>query len=330
MTELQPWISTGFVEIVSSPWWKSHPWLFRNPHKKFTDMMFVKYLSETMCKQRGIELGMDVFASIDIDEYVIPRVANITLMDDFADWFLKTKRGVMPIDKFNYNSVPHILEPINLLTIEAFQTRNFIPRKMNYYTQVAAKVALRLRQPENSEFNNDTQLYVVQCCDFHGCGGTLNFKFCRPLHEKGERWKLEGKHLGWEEPPRMNHYSRTLEKFLSKQKHYETASNGKSYDIMNFFQRSFGYFYDPIAVPWGCAVREKLRNRTGEQDYVRPGDSWFRNPEFGRAIEDPNKRGRNGASYGKVLGWEDMSPFPEGKTYQRAHKAYKEPPRHLR
>lgn len=125
-------------------------------------------------------------------------------------------------------------------------------------------------------------------------------------------------------------YSRSLEKFLSKQQHYETASHGKQYDIGNFFERSFGYAYDPIAVTWGCAVREMLRNRTGEQDYIRPGDSWYRNPEFGRTVENPSKRGRYGSAYGKVLSWEDMNPFPEGETYQRAHKAYKEPTRRLR
>jgi hypothetical protein len=125
-------------------------------------------------------------------------------------------------------------------------------------------------------------------------------------------------------------YSRSLEKFLQKQQHYETASHGKQYDIANFFERSFGYFYDPVAVTWGCAVREVLRARTGVKDYVRPGDSWYRNPEFGRSVEDPYKRGRHGSGYGKALGWEDMNPFPEGETYQRAHQAYSEPKRRLR
>ena len=107
-----------------------------------------------------------------------------------------------------------------------------------------------------------------------------------------------------------------------KQKHYETSSDGKSYGIKNFFDRSFGYLFDNSAVPWGCMVREKLYNRTGERDYVRPGDSWFRNPEFGRAIEDADKRGRNGGAYGVQLSWQDMNPFPAGETYQRAHKPY--------
>lgn len=98
-------------------------------------------------------------------------------------------------------------------------------------------------------------------------------------------------------------YSRSLEKFLVKQQTYETASTGReTYDVSNFFERSFGYTYDDRAVVWGCLVRAQLANRTGERDYVRPGDFWYRNPEFGKAVEDSAKRGRFGAGYGKVLG----------------------------
>lgn len=101
----------------------------------------------------------------------------------------------------------------------------------------------------------------------------------------------------------ISDYSRSLEKFLLKQQTYETASSGReTYDVYNFFDRSFGYLYDDRAVVWGCLVRAQLANRTGERDYVRPGDFWYRNPEFGRAVEDSAKRGRFGAGYGKVLG----------------------------
>lgn len=185
LSELDPWVKAGFVEIVRSPWWTAHKWLFKNPTRKFLDMMHVKYLSEVMCKQRGVELGMDVFASIDIDEYVIPRMDNITLMDDFAALFTATKRGIVALEKFNYNSIPHLLEPLNLLTIEAYSTRMLHPLRMNYYSSVAPKVAMRLRQPENPEFSNDTQKYVINCCDFHGCKGTNNYKLCHPLNQQG-------------------------------------------------------------------------------------------------------------------------------------------------
>jgi hypothetical protein len=63
----------------------------------------------------------------------------------------------------------------------------------------------------------------------------------------------------------------------------------------------------------------------GEADYVRPGDHWYRNPEFGKVVSDPRKRGRNGAGYGKYLGQLEMNPYPPGETYQRAHKPYVAP-----
>jgi hypothetical protein len=63
----------------------------------------------------------------------------------------------------------------------------------------------------------------------------------------------------------------------------------------------------------------------GEADYVRPGDHWYRNPEFGKVVSDPRKRGRNGAGYGKYLGPLEMNPYPPGETYQRAHKPYVAP-----
>ena len=58
-----------------------------------------------------------------------------------------------------------------------------------------------------------------------------------------------------------------------------------------------------------------------------PGD-WYRNPEFGRAVEDPKKRGRRG-SKGQTVGEKHMSPYPFGEIYQRSHKVLKrlkEPP----
>lgn len=33
---------------------------------------------------------------------------------------------------------------------------------------------------------------------------------------------------------------------------------------------------------------------TGQQVYLRPGDIWYRNPEFGKHVSDPDKRGRYG------------------------------------
>lgn len=48
------------------------------------------------------------------------------------------------------------------------------------------------------------------------------------------------------------------------------------------------------ALKYSCQLREHLKNRTGESPYLRPGRQWYRNVEFGRPIEDPDKRGRYG------------------------------------
>lgn len=112
---------------------------------------------------------------------------------------------------------------------------------------------------------------------------------------------------------------------MMKQHSWETAGSGRDYDLFNFIDRTLGSQYDDSAVVWGCQLRELLRNRTGEANYLRPGD-WYRNPEFGRVVHDPRKRGRNGAGFGKYLGPHEMNPYPPGETYQRSHKPYKTEP----
>lgn len=70
----------------------------------------------------------------------------------------------------------------------------------------------------------------------------------------------------------------------------------KNYDVSKFFHRSAGWFHDPTAVRYGCQLREQLKTMTGNATYLRPGDCWYRNPEFGKPINDPDKRGRYGES----------------------------------
>jgi hypothetical protein len=137
MAEIEPWLKSGFAEIVPDGWANAEaPWLFKNPKKKFYDMMHVKYKSEVLCKEKAIALGYDIFLSVDTDEYVIPNNPNVTLMDDLKEWFETTTRGVMIMNKFQYNAAPHFMEPINLLTIEAYTTRTRAPGQMSYYLNV--------------------------------------------------------------------------------------------------------------------------------------------------------------------------------------------------
>lgn len=55
---------------------------------------------------------------------------------------------------------------------------------------------------------------------------------------------------------------------------------------------------------------------------MRPGDHWYRNPEFGRVVTDPRKRGRHGSGFGRYLGPLEMNPYPPGETYQRGHRPF--------
>lgn len=159
-----------------------------------------------------------------------------------------------------------------------------------------------------------------------------------------EKWKIEGKHKPWFQHGMHIHrkdkisfiayillfwlffpigldYARSLEKYSMKQQSWQTAGSNRDYDMFNFLDRTPGFIYDDSALSWTCQLRDLLRERTGEEHYVRPGD-WYRNPEFGRTVEEPLKRGRFGAGYGKVLNPHEMNPYPPGETYQAAHRSY--------
>jgi hypothetical protein len=321
LDELQPWIDTGFVTIKRE-WYVNHT-SYLTSGSKFKKVMAIKMIAEIDCKQAAVDAGIEIFVSVDLDEYLIPSSSKITVMDDLADWFEKTTRGYALLDKFNFPAAPHILEPINLLTIEAYQSHYSGAGKMNYYTTVMPKVALRLFNEK--EYNHDTQVMLINCCDFHGCRNSRFYKNCSNLIHS-EQWKLTGKHRPWRPSPKINHYGRTLEKYALKMQTWETASDGGGYDINNYLHRTLGNQFDDSAVIWGCQLRELLRKRTKQDHYIRPGDFWYRNPEFGKTVSDSAKRGRNGGAFGKQLYPNEFNPYPIGGTYQNGHKTYTPPP----
>jgi hypothetical protein len=192
LSELDPWIKSGFVTIERE-WWVHEHGLFRNKKNKFNDMMRVKMLSELMCKRRAVEWGYEVFVSLDLDEYLMPTRNDVTVMDELADLFNKTTRGVVVLPKLQFPPVPHFLEPVNLLTIEAYQSRMNEPGKMNYYTSIAGKVALRLQG--GPEYSNATTEYVVHCCDFHGCRNFRYYSGCMALFRAGGKDPLRSSHV---------------------------------------------------------------------------------------------------------------------------------------
>ena len=325
--ELDPWMKDGFVEIRRN-WWVNDSKLIAQAksksRNKFNEMMRVKMLAEVDCKQTAVAMGMEVFVSVDMDEYVFPTRNDITAMDDFVEWFNSTTRGYVLMDKFNFPSTPHLLEPVHLLTMEAYQTRHPYANKMNYYSTVFNKAALRLQF--GPEYNSDTVQMMVHCCDFHGCG---NFRFNNtcPKLIASETGKIAGKHRSWKQPPHLHHYARSLEKYVLKAKTWETASGHDStgYNIYNYFDRATGFEFDDSAIKWSCQLRSLLYNRTGAAHYVRPGDFWYRNPEYGKIVSDPKKRARYGRGEGAKVSPGEMNPYPPGITYQGGHKTYQPP-----
>lgn len=178
--------------------------------------------------------------------------------------------------------------------------------KMNYYTSVAAKCGYQLTSPD---YQNETSAYIAKCCHFHGCQ-ELDFStdndVCKRKHAELS-YIIAGKGKKWLETLVINHYSRSLEKYALKQKTWKTSTGehkkgqtseqaASSYDIPKFLARSVGSHFDDSALRYSCQLREVLANITGEDVYLRPGSFWYKNPEFGKTITDPDKRGR----YGRV------------------------------
>ena len=181
---------------------------------------------------------------------------------------------------------------------------------------------------------------MTDCCNFHGCdaqtpphivtGLKVKHSYCNDLVSR-QKWKIDGKGRPWLDAIRINHYSRSLEKFELKSKTWNTASGevrkgqtqqeaASGYNLATFFSRSVGWAIDRTALRYSCQVREYLRNVTGLPRFYRPGNHWYRNPEFGRPVSDERKRGRYGRSKGDHFHWQDGNPFhyhlgkPQGST----------------
>jgi hypothetical protein len=99
MDELKPWLESGFVTIRRDWWHNKLPNLFKRSKHKFFDMMAVKFLAETECKMKAVEMGYEIFVSVDLDEYILPSRNDMTVMDELAYWFNYTTRGLYSIQK---------------------------------------------------------------------------------------------------------------------------------------------------------------------------------------------------------------------------------------
>ena len=282
--ELKPWVDTGVVSIVHT----------KIPSElQFNDVMHVCELS---CKRYAFEHGFDLFFSLDLDEYLVPKNQSITAVEEMWNMFEKTGLYSSKLGKMNFNSAPHILEPIHLLTVEAYQTRMPQMHQMTSFKTAAPKLTLRLSGPLYSHKENRTQLMqCVERCTFHGCSAAAaDPALTLDSHIYGKaflRYLADSVDI-----PEIFHYSRSIEKFDLKVDKWRTPGGGKTaYDLIDYLDRNVGWVLDNRATRYGCQVRKALKAMTNQDKYYRPGTMWYRNVEFGLLMEEVKKGKRNHA-----------------------------------
>ena len=310
MEEIRPWINLGFVSVRKNFTFESLKNRELPSMTHYQKKISIKSAVEVECKLQALAWGYELFFSIDLDEYIIPTMPNKTIIDTVVEITNGSICKMFCYPKLNFPSTPHIAEPVHLLTIEAYQTRNPVPARMDYYMTVMAKCGYFLN---HTDYTLDLIQYVAYCCTFHGCVSVdrlLNTTVCADgATRKYLTYKGRNCHTG-----HINHYSRSLEKYILKSKTWETASDGSpedatKYDVVGFLRRSFGWMHDPTALRYSCQLREVLINVTGKSIFLRAGNNWFRNVEFGRPIEDPNKRGRFGKALRAGYTYHDGNPY---------------------
>lgn len=81
LVELQPWIQSGFVSVRSNFSVDTVNLRSNLRDKAFRTSMGLKVLLETECKLEATRLGYDYYFSLDLDEFVVPKLSGITIVD---------------------------------------------------------------------------------------------------------------------------------------------------------------------------------------------------------------------------------------------------------
>ncbi len=323
--EIAPWLDSGFVSLKGNWTMDSiqiSPAFTKNEFKR---RMTTKQLLERECKKQALEWGYKYFVSLDIDEFIVvhdlPSSEGypISVVDSMHNFFTQSNgKGLLFLEKFNFASVPHIQEPVNLLTIEAYQSRMKELRRMSYYTTVMPKIGILLQNGTN--YDENTPEYLATCCHFHGCHGhdpVRQSSFCK--EQDGIQKGIISKGSYPAHQMMINHYSRSLEKYTVKAATWTTAGGEvkegqtieqvtKDYDINKFFQRNLGWKVDRVAIKYTCQLREVLAKAQKVKPFMRAGSLWYRNAEFGRHVSVPDKRGRYGRPNPEGYHFKDGNP----------------------
>jgi hypothetical protein len=124
LNEIEPWIQSGFVSIISNFTIESLGGYKYKKEASYDYNMRLKLLTEIKCKEYAVEKGYTYFFSGDLDEYIVPTHREMSIIDEFDYFFEQTNRKIISIEKKNFVASPHILEPVDLLTIEAYQVHS--------------------------------------------------------------------------------------------------------------------------------------------------------------------------------------------------------------
>lgn len=272
LSELKPFIEAGYATVKHAGTWEGYR---GSTAVTWGQQMAQKKMMERDCKMTLYQWGFDYHISVDLDEYEYPFKENVTLVDEIHRLFTSyPTRGVFNVNKFQFNAQPHILEPFNLLTIEAYQRRFGAVNRFSPKKGVMKKTVFRLRNPL---YSNDTLKFILECCTFHSCKqGPMNF--CWDL-QKTEIPKVF--HAPWPDSLFIiNHYARSLEKYTLKQKTWTQHVNA-GYDIGRYLERSHGNVDDAIIVRYSCQTRQTLAKFTESTTFLRRGN-WTRKYEVGK------------------------------------------------
>lgn len=275
----------------------------------------------------------------------VPYVAIADVVDEIYSQHLSSAlpRLTVSMDMYQYTSAPHQLEPIDLLTIEAYNTRYLHPNRINFSgSDVLPKVLYRisgediergyagdvLGELDASSYQahqgfSSTQTWLANCCSDKGCSYPADGSVCSKLSGahaggQGKMGVFDSRQVtsGSKHWLRVHKYSRSLEKYQFQQNSALPGSN--IHDLRVYMNKAYGWHFDPIALIYSCLVRFEIneqynklaynptlviakkdldsdsakRQRTPSYYFLRSGDSWYRNPEFGRPIMDLSRRGR--------------------------------------
>ena len=124
--EIRPWLASGFVSVVTNFTIESLGGSIAPKDaakNKWRTGITLKALAEMNCKEWGSERGFNYFMSVDLDEYAVSSRADESVVDALERFFSVSNRSYFGVIKRNFIASPHILEPVNLLTIEAYQVK---------------------------------------------------------------------------------------------------------------------------------------------------------------------------------------------------------------